>query len=149
MSTRMVLILVFVGIALAAIPVSYWGFPHGRTPMMDGAMPHMSGGPALAELQVPQLTAVAERGRALFEANCAVCHGINAAGSDGAGPPLVHVIYEPSHHGDAAFQLAVAQGVRAHHWRFGDMPPVAGVTPDDVDKITAYVRELQRANGIF
>ena len=30
-----------------------------------------------------------------------------------------------------AFQLAVANGVRAHHWKFGDMAPVKEVTPDD------------------
>jgi hypothetical protein len=28
------------------------------------------------------------------------------------------------------------------------MPPVAGVTDGDVKMIVAYVRELQRANGI-
>lgn len=69
-------------------------------------------------------------------------------GKQGFGPPLVHKIYEPSHHGDAAFQVAAAQGVRAHHWRFGNMPPQDGVTAGDVTAIIAYVRELQRANGI-
>jgi hypothetical protein len=44
--------------------------------------------------------------------------------------------------------LAVKNGVRAHHWRFGDMPPVEGVSDEDATKIVAYVRELQRANGI-
>lgn len=149
MWTRMVLISIVVGIALTAIVVSYWRPGHDRVPVMNGAMPPMSGGPALAEVKVPQLTTVAEKGKALFETNCAVCHGMNAAGSDGVGPPLVHVIYEPNHHGDAAFQRAVAHGVRAHHWRFGDMPPVSGVTPEDVEKVTAYIRQLQRANGIF
>lgn len=47
-----------------------------------------------------------------------------------------------------AFQMAVAQGVRAHHWPFGDMPPQAGLTREDVGNIVAYVRALQRANGI-
>ena len=67
-------------------------------------------------------------GQVAFEAKCAVCHGANAAGQDGVAPPLVHKIYEPSHHGDAAFLLAAKNGVRAHHWRFGNMPPVEGVT---------------------
>ncbi|HBM41471.1 MAG TPA: cytochrome C, partial [Sulfitobacter sp.] len=49
---------------------------------------------------------------------------------------------------DAAFLLAAKQGVRAHHWKFGNMPPVEGVTPGDVKMVVAYVRELQRANGI-
>jgi hypothetical protein len=58
------------------------------------------------------------------------------------------VIYEPGHHGDESFQRAAAQGVRAHHWRFGNMPPVEGVTRSDVKMIISYVRDLQRATGI-
>jgi mono/diheme cytochrome c family protein len=101
----------------------------------------------LASLTLPDLTPEQEDGRVLFDANCAACHGENAAGSD-QGPPLVHHIYEPSHHGDMAFVLAAKQGVRAHHWRFGNMPAVEGVRDEDVLRITAYVRALQRANGI-
>ena len=94
------------------------------------------------------LSANAEIGKLAYDAKCAVCHGANAAGQDGVAPPLVHKIYEPSHHGDAAFLLAAKNGVRAHHWRFGNMPPVEGVTDGDVKMIVAYIRELQRANGI-
>ncbi len=86
-------------------------------------------------------------GKPLFQANCAQCHGADLKGSD-KGPPLLHRIYEPSHHGDAAFQMAVAQGTKAHHWQFGDMAPVPGLTPDDVAHITAYVRVEQRRVGI-
>lgn len=86
-------------------------------------------------------------GKPLFEKHCASCHGVQLDGSD-KGPPLVHRIYEPSHHGDIAFQLAVKNGSRAHHWQFGDMPPVTGVTPDEVAHITAYVRMHQRRAGI-
>ncbi|MCP5229282.1 MAG: cytochrome c [Candidatus Accumulibacter sp.] len=86
-------------------------------------------------------------GKALFEKSCASCHGANLQGSD-KGPPMLNKIYEPSHHGDAAFQLAVKSGSRAHHWQFGDMPPVPGLTPDDVAQITAYVRLEQRKAGI-
>ena len=88
-----------------------------------------------------------ERGKAEFGTYCARCHGSGGKGTN-QGPPLVHKIYEPNHHGDAAFQRAVAQGVRAHHWNFGDMQPVPGVSRSDVDKIVAFVRELQRENGI-
>ena len=87
-------------------------------------------------------------GKVAFEAKCAVCHGVNAAGQAGVAPPLVHKIYEPSHHGDGAFLLAARNGVRAHHWRFGNMPAVEDVTDGEVKMIIAYVRELQRANGI-
>lgn len=89
----------------------------------------------------------AAQGKRLFEKNCATCHGIDLKGSD-KGPPFLHPVYQPSHHGDAAFQMAVKNGSRAHHWRFGDMPPVQGLTPDDVFHITAYVRQVQRLNGI-
>jgi hypothetical protein len=61
---------------------------------------------------------------------------------------LVHIIYEPSHHGDESFQRAAAMGVQGHHWSFGNMPPVEGIASADVTMIVAYVRELQRANGI-
>ncbi len=86
-------------------------------------------------------------GKALFAKQCAACHGADLKGSD-KGPPLLHKVYEPSHHGDAAFQLAAKNGARAHHWNFGDMPPVRGISPDEVAHITAYVRVEQRKVGI-
>jgi mono/diheme cytochrome c family protein len=89
----------------------------------------------------------AARGEELFAANCAVCHGPAADGS-AAGPPLVHEIYEPSHHSDEAFQQAVAQGVQPHHWDYGPMPPISGLDRSDVADITAWVRALQRDAGI-
>ena len=77
----------------------------------------------VASVEVPELSGPAEEGAALFEANCASCHGANGAGSD-TGPPLIHQLYQPGHHSDVAFQLAVRNGARAHHWPFGSMPPV-------------------------
>jgi mono/diheme cytochrome c family protein len=103
--------------------------------------------PADVVITVPPLTATAQAGSVLFEANCAPCHGPNGSGSKN-GPPLIHKIYEPGHHGDGAFYLAAMQGVRAHHWPFGNMPPVEGVSQEDVGLIVAFVREVQRANGI-
>lgn len=102
----------------------------------------------MAVVSVPELSAQEQRGRAAFEANCASCHGRNAAGRQGVAPPLVHDIYEPGHHADAAFQIAVSNGVRQHHWTFGSMPPVEGVKEEQVRDITAYIRALQRENGI-
>ena len=103
----------------------------------------------IVEVSVPNLSSNAIIGKELFEMNCAACHGKNAAGTQGVAPPLVHIIYEPNHHGDHSFILAVKNGVRGHHWPFGNMPPVAGVTDEQVKHIIRYVRELQRANGIF
>ena len=106
-------------------------------------------GRPIVSVDVPAaFSAQALLGQKTYGANCASCHGGNAAGQDGVAPPLVHVIYEPGHHGDESFQRAVAQGVRAHHWPFGDMPPVDGLTRDDVADVVAYIRELQRTNGI-
>lgn len=103
------------------------------------------------QMQVPQpskgLMPNPAQGQRLFGNYCASCHGQDIKGSD-KGPALLHRVYEPSHHGDAAFQAAVRYGSRAHHWKFGDMPPVAGVSADDVAHITAYVRQQQRLVGI-
>lgn len=87
------------------------------------------------------------RGRQLFTANCAKCHGEEALGTD-QGPPLIHRIYEPSHHSDLAFYMAVARGVQAHHWNFGNMAPVPGLGGEDTAHIIAWVRAKQQAAGI-
>jgi cytochrome c len=100
-----------------------------------------------SELLSISVPAEFQSGEALFERHCASCHGEKALGS-AVGPPLVHIVYEPSHHADYAFYMAVGQGVRAHHWRFGDMPPVPGLDQDEVTQIIAYVRWLQRQVGI-
>ncbi|MGO4999343.1 c-type cytochrome [Oceanisphaera sp. W20_SRM_FM3] len=87
------------------------------------------------------------QGKQAYNDNCASCHGADLKGTR-QGPPFIHPVYEPSHHGDEAFYRAAANGVRAHHWRFGDMPPVSGVTQAEVGEIIGYIREQQRANGI-
>ena len=104
---------------------------------------------ALANVLLPDtLSQNAQIGKLAFEVKCVSCHGTNAAGQAGVAPPLVHIIYEPNHHGDESFQRAAALGVRAHHWSFGNMPAVEGLTRTDVKMIVAYIRELQLANGI-
>ena len=106
-------------------------------------------GAAMVTVSLPEnLSAQAQLGKRAFEAKCAVCPGQNAAGQNGTAPPLVHRIYEPGHHADYAFQMAAKNGVQAHHWTFGNMPPIQGLTPSDVSNIVAYVRALQQANGI-
>ena len=101
----------------------------------------------LARVAALQPPAEFRVGSDLFAAYCAACHGKNATGTE-AGPPLVHDYYKPSHHGDAAFLLAAERGVAAHHWRFGNMPAVSGVSAEDVGRITAFVRWAQREGGI-
>ena len=93
--------------------------------------------------QVPDLVAA---GADLYAANCAECHGTDLRGTD-KGPSHLSEVYEPGHHGDGAFLLAVQRGARAHHWPFGDMPPIEGLSTDDVEAIVAFVREQQRIEG--
>jgi mono/diheme cytochrome c family protein len=98
-------------------------------------------------VEVPDLSATASAGRLAFDANCAMCHGKNAGGTE-QGPPLVHDIYNPGHHSDVSFQYAVRRGVQQHHWHFGNMPPLPQVSDEQIGQIVRYVRELQQANGI-
>jgi mono/diheme cytochrome c family protein len=107
------------------------------------------GGPEVDRAALAAATVPAEHGRgeAVFRDSCVVCHGERALGTE-QGPPLVHFYYRTRHHGDDAFRLAVRVGVRAHHWRFGDMPAVPGLDEADVEAVIGYVRWLQRTAGI-
>ena len=96
----------------------------------------------------PQLSPDLSVGKTNYEARCASCHGKTARGSD-RGPTFISRIYHPGHHGDAAFLIAPRQGARAHHWRFGDMPRIPGVSDAVLQSILRYVRAVQRANGVF
>jgi mono/diheme cytochrome c family protein len=87
-------------------------------------------------------------GQQLFDRHCAACHGTKAGGTVN-GPPLAHRVYEPSHHSDQAFYLAVRNGVAAHHWRFGNMPAQPQVSESDMAAIVAYVRWVQRETGVY
>lgn len=86
-------------------------------------------------------------GPALYAQACASCHGADLRGTD-QGPPFIDAVYRPGHHADAAFLLAVRRGVRSHHWNFGNMPRIEGLSDDQVEAIVQYVRERQRAEGI-
>jgi mono/diheme cytochrome c family protein len=96
---------------------------------------------------VPAPTSELEPGRLAYEKFCAECHGVNTVGTD-KGPTFLHRVYHPGHHADGAFRLATIRGARAHHWRFGDMKPVKGVSDGEIEAIIRYVRAVQKANGI-
>lgn len=147
--TVMVAAVVVVGIGAAG-----WHFlrpaaaPTGHS-MTSPDTNTLAEGAAIVAVSLPaEFSGNAQLGKTIFDAKCASCHGQNAAGQNGVAPPLVHKIYEPGHHSDMAFVVAAQNGVRSHHWTFGNMPPVKGVTAGDVKMVVAYVRELQRANGI-
>jgi mono/diheme cytochrome c family protein len=97
---------------------------------------------------LPPTPAVHRPGEQLYARNCAGCHGPQARGTD-KGPPLAHRVYEPGHHSDQAFYLAVRNGVAAHHWRFGNMPAQPQVSEAELEAIVGYVRWIQREAGIY
>jgi mono/diheme cytochrome c family protein len=86
-------------------------------------------------------------GELLYQSHCAGCHGEKGKGSE-RGPTFLSPIYLSNHHGDESFILAARNGARAHHWQFGDMPPVSGVKDEEVRKIVGYVRWLQKGNKL-
>lgn len=139
---------------VAVLAISGFGaliYTSSNTPeqqVVNPATADPASGRSIVEVTVPTLEGKAVLGKLAFVAKCASCHGENAVGQVGIAPPLVHKIYEPSHHGDMSFVMAARNGVRAHHWKFGNMPPIDGITDAEVGTIVAYVRALQRANGI-
>lgn len=135
-------------VAVAAAAIAGGAYVATRGPASEEAAAPAEGEAMVAITLPDTLSPEAAIGQRAFDATCADCHGTHATGRMGFGPPLVHKIYEPGHHADMSFYLAVQNGVRAHHWRFGDMPAQTGLTRADVAGIVAYVRELQRANGI-
>jgi mono/diheme cytochrome c family protein len=85
-------------------------------------------------------------GAPLYAQSCASCHGADLRGTN-QGPSHLSIVYEPNHHSDDSFRNAIANGVGAHHWNFGDMAPVPGLSAEQVDAIIAYVRAVQDREG--
>jgi len=96
----------------------------------------------------PKMTPGLNLGKINYDAFCASCHGKTGRGTD-KGPTFINRVYHPGHHADGSFYIAAKKGARAHHWRFGDMKPVQGVTDKHISKIIGYVRAVQKANGLF
>lgn len=87
-------------------------------------------------------------GKKKFQENCSSCHGEWMEGTE-QGPPLLHGFYKPSHHGDPSFYRAALKGVRAHHWNFGNMPKIEGITRNDMDQIVPFIRWYQQEKGLY
>ncbi len=85
-------------------------------------------------------------GAALYQANCASCHGADLRGTD-KGPSHLSIVYEPNHHGDDSFRSAILNGAQQHHWNFGDMAAIPGLVDDEIDAIISYVRAEQERQG--
>lgn len=149
---RMIAISTLFAVGLATFLYAQSAENDGGQPRVNTRMHGAAAGapaPDPDSIIVPEtLSGPAYFGQVAYEDSCASCHGKNGVGGTGKGPPLIHPIYEPDHHPDAAFLRAAMTGVRQHHWNFGDMPPVEGIKEKTVALIATYIRELQRANGI-
>jgi mono/diheme cytochrome c family protein len=135
---------VTLGVAMIAITIGYIVITRLAGPAPSGAPMRSVTMPDMAVLPP-----MAGTGAALFEKSCAGCHGAAGGGRDGFGPPLIDDLYRPDHHSDAMIESAILNGAEAHHWNFGNMPPVLGATPEKAAQIIAYLRAVQVLNGIY
>ena len=85
-------------------------------------------------------------GAAAYQQYCAQCHGVDLRGTD-QGPSQLSIIYEPGHHGDYSFRAAIRDGSPEHHWWFGDMPPVEGISDSEIEAVIMFVRAEQERLG--
>lgn len=118
------------------------------TALTTAVTAHAQQGTTRIAMPAPGFMPNPARGAGLYAEKCARCHGKSLDGT-GKGPPLLHPFYRPDHHGDPAFYSAVQNGSRQHHWKFGDMPPVSGLSPEDAGHIVAYVRREQRRTSLI
>ena len=86
------------------------------------------------------------QGAEVYASSCASCHGADLRGTE-KGPSQLSIVYEPNHHGDDSYRSAIANGAPQHHWPFGDMPRVEGLSDDDVEAVIAYIRSEQQRQG--
>jgi mono/diheme cytochrome c family protein len=138
---RNYLLMAFVAVAAGLL---YFGQIYFGPKPVDGSQSVSN--PVPNGFVVPQFNDLQARGEQAFIKSCQACHGQNALGSD-KGPTFLSKLYSPNIHGDGAFIFAASQGSQQHHWNFGNMPSVEGVTTSDVEAIIAYVRALQEANS--
>ncbi len=138
---RFVVALIVVGAAIAIVLVVFQGDESSSSAAPVDPMTGRS------EFDIPvQDPALVAEGAVLYASSCAACHGSDLRGT-AVGPSHLSVIYNPYHHGDGAFAVAALSGVQAHHWNFGDMPPIPGLSQGDLERIVAFVRESQRIEG--
>jgi mono/diheme cytochrome c family protein len=110
-------------------------------------------GPALAaslpgKVKMPDLSVVAALGQTAFAEHCATCHGADTGGTN-SGPSLVDPLYQPDRLSDSEIEHAILEGAPELHWHFGAMRPVGGVSETEIAQIIVFIREVQRANGIY
>ena len=103
------------------------------------------GGDDVTATPIPPLAPDAS-GETVYQARCASCHGADLRGTS-EGPSQLSIVYEPGHHGDDSYRSAIRNGVRQHHWGFGDMPAVPDITDGQIESVIEYIRTEQQRNG--
>ncbi len=87
-----------------------------------------------------------ELGAGVYAASCASCHGEDLRGTD-KGPSHLSIVYQAGHHPDPSFESAIQNGTPRHHWNFGDMPPVPGLSEQEIAAVITFVRSEQDRLG--
>lgn len=107
-----------------------------------GAPPPLVGGLATPGTGAATPATTLERGQAIYEAHCTMCHGDRGQGGMGAGLAVVRVSIDPQRYARAA----TAQGTPGMMppWDTASGGPLSAVELDDV---AAYVVELSRRLG--
>lgn len=105
------------GAIVVAAALYFWLMlkPTDRATPVVNVAAHGAAAPKADSIIIPELSQTAQSGKFAFEDNCAACHGETLAGTD-AGPPLIHELYVPGHHSDAAIVHAAKNGVTSHHY---------------------------------
>lgn len=85
-------------------------------------------------------------GATVYEQNCASCHGSDLRGT-AQGPSQLSIVYEPNHHSDDAYRAAIRNGAPQHHWAFGNMPAIQGISDDEIELVIQFIRQQQETFG--
>jgi ubiquinol-cytochrome c reductase cytochrome c subunit len=98
--------------------------------------------PASQAADGPQLSRVAEDGKALFDQNCISCHGRNAQGVEGRGPSLIGV-------GGASVEFQVSSGRMPAARQEAQIPRKRPLweEPDLTKNATALAQYIQELGG--
>lgn len=84
------------------------------------------------------------RGQAIYEANCAVCHGAALEGND-RGPSLLDPVYASDQMSDERIRSAVRNGIEQTRWEFGPMLALGGLGDAQIDEVIGFIRASQNA----
>lgn len=85
-------------------------------------------------------------GATVYAENCASCHGADLRGTS-QGPSQLSIVYEPNHHSDDSYRAAIRNGAPQHHWGFGNMPAIQGITDDEIELVIQFIRQQQETLG--